>query len=105
MAFTPVEEAQSNSVVPWGMVEKVARDFSREGLVVRPCTTMLSEGLGEVVVLMEGVGVLEEEEVTLEEVAEMVKMTPVGEVEDLTILERISRTNVVTRKLDMVRLP
>ena len=33
------------------------------------------------------------------------KMIPVEEGEDLTTLERISRMNVVTIQLDMVRLP
>lgn len=49
--------------------------------------------------------VLEVEEATLEEVVGIMRMTPVEEGEDLTMLERISRMNVVIKQLDMVRLP
>ena len=47
--------------------------------------------------------VLEVEEATLGEVAGIMRETPVEEGEDLTILERISRMNVVIIQLDMVK--
>ena len=91
VAFTPVEEAQSSSVVPWGMVEKEARDFFREEWVEEPGITMQTEGLEEEAVLMETVEVVEVEEATLEEAVEITKMTPVGEVEDLIMLEKSTK--------------
>ena len=54
---------------------------------------------------MDGEGVVEVEEDTLGEVAGIMRVTPVEEEEDPTTLERISRMNVVTIQLDMVRLP
>ena len=47
--------------------------------------------------------VLEVEEATLGEVAGIMRMTPVEEGEDLTMLERISKMNAVIKQLDMVR--
>ena len=52
---------------------------------------------------MEMAEVLEVEEATRGEVAEMMRMTPAEEGEDLTMLERTSRMNVVIIQLDMVR--
>ena len=103
MVFTPVEEVQFSSVVPWVMVEKAAKDLFREEWVEEPGLTMLLEGLEEEVVLTEMVVVEEAAEATLEEVAEMIKLTPVGEGEDLTMQEKTSRTNVAITHLDMVR--
>ena len=103
MVFTPVEEVQSSSVVPWAMAEKAAKGFFREEWVEEPFFPMLLEGLEEEVVLMEVVVVEEAGEATLEEVAEIMKTTPVGEGEDLTMQEKTSRTNVAITQLDMVR--
>ena len=103
MVFIPVEEVQNNSVVPWVTVEKAAKDFFREEWVEEPCITMLMEGLGEEVVRSEVVAEEEAAEATLEEVAEIMYGTPVGEGEDLTMQEKTSRANVATTQLDMVR--
>ena len=103
MVFIPVEEVQNNSVVPWVTAEKAAKDFFREEWVEEPGITMLMEGLEEEVVRTEVVVEEEAAEATLEEVAEMMKMTPVGEGEDLTMQEKTSRTNVAITQLDMVR--
>ena len=103
MVFTPVEEVQRSSVVPWVPAEKVGKDFFREEWVEEPCITMLLEGLEEEVVRTEVVAEEEAAEATLEEVAEKMKMTPVGEGEDLTMEEKTSRTNVAITQLDMVR--
>ena len=105
MVFTPVEEVQSSSVVPWVMAEKVAKDLIMEEWVEEPSFTMLLEGLEEEVVLTDTqvVVVLEVVEATLEEVAEIINMTPVGEGEDLTMQEKTSRTNVAITQLDMVK--
>ena len=105
MVFTPVEEVQSSSVVPWVMAEKVAKDLIMEEWVEEPSFTMLLEGLEEEVVLTDTqvVVVLEVVEATLEEVAEIMNMTPVGEGEDLTMQEKTNRTNVAITQLDMVK--
>ena len=68
-----------------------------------PGITMLLEGLEEEVVRTEVVAEEEAAEATLEEVAEIMKMTPVGEGEDLTMQEKNSRRNVAITQLDMVR--
>ena len=103
VAFTPVEEVQSSLVVPWGQVERAAKDLFREEWAEEPCLTMRTEGLEEAVVLMEVEGVVEEGEATLEEAAETMNQIPVEEGEDHIMLEKISRMNVVTIQLDMVR--
>ena len=103
MDFIPVEEAQSSSEAQWGMAEKEAKDFFREEWVEEPGITMLLVGLEGAVALMEGEEVLEVEEATLGEVAGIMRMTPVEEGEDLTMLERISKVNAVIKQLDMVR--
>ena len=105
MVFSPVEEAQHSSEAQWGMAEKEAKDFFREEWVEEPGITMLLAGLEGAVALMEGEEVLEVEEATLGEVAGIMRVTPVEEGEDLTMLERISRMNVVIKQLDMDRLP
>ena len=102
---SPVEEAQHSSEAQWGMAEKEAKDFFREEWVEEPGITMLLVGLEGAVALMEMEEVLEVEEATLGEVAGIMRVTPVEEGEDLTMLERISRVNVVIKQLDMDRLP
>ena len=97
MVFIPVEEVQHSLVVPWVEAEKAAKDFFREEWVEEPELIMLLEDLEEEVVRTEVV------EATLEEAAGMMKMTPVGEGEDLTMQEKTNRTNVATTQLDMVR--
>ena len=59
-------------------------------------------GLAEEVELRHG-GEEEEEEDTLGEAVEMVLRIPVGVVVDPSMLETISRMNVVTKRLAMVR--
>ena len=103
MDFIPVEEAQHSSEVQWGVAEKEAKDFFREEWVEEPGITMLLVGLEGAVALMEMEEVLEVEEATLGEVAGIMRETPVEEGEDLTMLERISKTNAVIKQLDMVR--
>ena len=103
VGFSPVEEAQYSSEAQWGMAEKEAKDFFREEWVEEPGITMLLVGLEGAVALMEMEEVLEVEEATLGEVAGIMRETPVEEGEDLTILERISRMNVVIIQLDMVK--
>ena len=105
MVSSPVEEAQHSSEAQWGMAEKEAKDFFREEWVEEPGITMLLVGLEGAVALMEMEEVLEVEEATLGEVAGIMRVTPVEEGEDLTMLERISRMNVVIKQLDMDRLP
>ena len=103
MDFIPVEEAQHSSEVQWGVAEKEAKDFFREEWVEEPGITMLLAGLEGAVALMDEEEVLEVEEATLGEVAGIMRETPVEEGEDLTMLERISKTNAVIKQLDMVR--
>ena len=101
--FTPVEEVQGGSlVVPWDMVEKGVRGFFREGWVEDPGLTISMVGLEEGLVLMGRVGVVEAEEGGLGEAVEMMNVTPVGEGEDLTMLEKINKMNVVIKQLAMV---
>ena len=103
MDFIPVEEAQYSLEVQWGMAEKEAKDFFKEEWVEEPGITMLLAGLEGAVALMDEEEVLEVEEATLGEVAGIMNMTPVEEGEDLTMRERISKTNAVIKQLDMVR--
>ena len=103
VVFTPVEGVQNSSVVPRVLAEKAAKDFFREEWVEEPSFSMLLEGLEEEVVLTDGVAQEEAAEATLEEVAELMNMIPVGEGEDLTMQEKNSRTNVAITQLDMVR--
>ena len=102
--FTPVEEVESISMGPRDVVARVVRDFCREGWVGDQgiCTSML--GLAEEVELgHRGDGEGEEEEDTLGEAVEIIMAMPVGVVVDPTMLETISRMNVVTTRLAMVR--
>jgi len=98
-----MEEALRSLVVPLEMAEKEVEDFSREEWVEEPGITMLMEDLVVVLVLMDKGEVLAVEEGTLVEAAEIMKVTPVGEGEDLTMREQISKTNAVTIQLAMVR--
>ena len=103
MGFSPVEEVQSSSEAQWDMVEKEGKDFFREEWVEEPSITMLSAGLEGAVALMEREGVLEVGEATLGEVAGLMRVAPVEEGEDPTMLGRISRMNAVIKQLDMVK--
>ena len=103
--FTPVEEVESISMGPRDVVSRVVRDFCREGWVgdQRISTSMV--GLAEEVEL----GDIwqeeeeEEEEDTLGEAVGKSMQMPVVVVVDPTMLEKISRMNVVTTRLAMVR--
>ena len=101
--FTQVEEVESILVVPRDMAEKVVRDFSREGWVEEPCTSISWVGLEEVVELK---GLEKEEEEAEGILAEAVEMTfgiPVGVEVDPLMLETIRPMTVVTTQLAMVR--
>ena len=106
--FTPVEEVEIISMGPRDTVARVVRDFCREGWVGwvgwvgdQNIPTFMV-GLAEEVELRDG-GEEEEEEDTLGEAVEKVIQIPVGVVVDPTMLETISRMNVVTTTLAMVR--
>ena len=102
--FTPVEEVEGISMGPRDMVERVVRDFCREGSVGDQGITKSMVGLAEEVELRDcGEEEEEEEEDTLGEAVEKVIQIPVGVVVDPTMLETISRMNVVTTTLAMVR--
>ena len=103
MGSTLVDEVQRSLEVPSGLVEKEVEGFFREEWVEELVLTMLVGGLEEVVVLMEGKEVVVVVEATLGVVAEKVYRKPVAEGEDPTTLERISKMNVATMQLDMVR--
>ena len=103
MGSTPVDEVQHSLEVPWGLVEKAVEGFFREEWVEELVLTMLVGDLEEVVVLMEGKEVVVVVEATLGVVAGKVYRKPVEEGEDPTTLERISKMNVATMQLDMVR--
>ena len=99
----PVEEAQHFSEVQWDKSGEGGKGFLQGRVGGRALTSNAEAGLEGVAVLMEREGVPEVEEATLGEVAGIMNMTPVEEGEDLTMLERISRMNVVTLQLDMVK--
>ena len=101
--FTPMEEVERISMGPRDMVERVVRDFCREGSVGdhRLRTSMV--GLAEEVELGDIKEEEEEVEDTLEEAVEILVRIPVGVVVDPSVLETISRMNVVTTTLAMVR--
>ena len=101
--FTPVEEVERISMGPREMVARVVRDFCREGWVgdQRISTSMV--GLAEEVDLTDGGEEEEEEEDTLGEAVDFIMAIPVGVVVDPSMLETISRMNVVTKTLAMVR--
>ena len=87
------------------MVEKEAKDFFREVWAEEPYISMLTEGLEVVVVRLDLQVVVEEAVATLEGTAELIILTPVGEEEDPSILDKISRMNAVTIQMDMVWSP
>ena len=103
--FTPVEEVERILMGPRDMVARVVRDFCREGWVgdQRISTSMV--GLAEEVELWDGAAEEEEEEEdTLGGGAvEVIITKPVGVVVDPSMLETISRMNVVTITMAMVR--
>ena len=102
--FTPVEEVEGISMGPRDMVERVVRDFCREGSVGDQRITKSMVGLAEEVELGDGGEEEEEEEEdTLGEAVGKDIQKPVGVVVDPTMLETISRMNVVTTRLAMVR--
>ena len=101
--FTPVEEVESVSMGPRKMGERVVRDFFREGWVGDHGITMVDlADLAEEVELRDGEEE-EEEEDTLGEAVDVTMRIPVGVVVDPSMLETISRMNVVTTRLAMVR--
>ena len=99
--FTPVEEVESISMGPRDVVARVVRNFCREGSVGDHWLGTSMVGLAEEVEL--GDINEEEEEDTLEEAVEILVRIPVGVVVDPSMLETISRMNVVTTTLAMVR--
>ena len=102
--FTPMEEVEGISMGPRDMVERVVRDFCREGSVGDQRITKSMVGLAEEVELGDGGEEEEEEEEdTLGEAVGKDIQIPVGVVVDPTMLETISRMNVVTTTLAMVR--
>ena len=103
VGFTPVEEVERISMGPRETVEKVVRDFYREGRVGDHCITMLLVGLVEEVELMDGEEEEEEEEGTLGEAVGLLGMIPVGEGVALTTMETTRRMHVVIVRLVMVR--
>ena len=102
--FIQVEEVERILMVPRDGVEKVVRDFFREGWVEEPGNIMSWVGLEEVVELMD---MEEEEEEEAEGIlAEAVEITigiPVGVEVDPLKLETIRTMTVVTTQLAMVR--
>ena len=100
--FTPVEEVEGISMGPRDMEERVVRDFCREGWVGDQSISTSMVGLAEEVELGEREEE-EEEEDTLGGAVELIIQIPVGVVVDPTMLETISRMNVVTTRLAMVR--
>ena len=103
--FTPVEEVERISMGPRDMVARVVRDFCREGWVGDHGIPTSMVGLAEEVDLRDiwQEEEEEEEEDTLGEAVGKNMKIPVGVVVDPTMLETISRMNVVTIRLSMVR--
>ena len=100
--FTLVEEVESILMGPREMGERVVRHFFREGWGGDHGITTSMVDLAEEVGLRD-LGEAEEEEDTLGEAVEILLRIPVGVVVDPTMLETISRMNVVTTRLVMVR--
>ena len=101
--FTPVEEVERISMETRDMVERVVRDFCREGWVGDQSISTSMVGLAEELELRDGGEEGEEEEDTLGEAVEMMLRKPVGVVVDPLMLETIRGMNVVTTRLAMVR--
>ena len=102
-AFVQVEEVERISMEPWERVERVVRDFFREGWVGEPVTTMSLVGLGEEVGLGDGQGEEEEEEGTLGEVVVKPFRIPVAVEVGRSMLETTNIMIVVTTLQVMVR--
>ena len=112
--FTPVEEVGRILMEPKERVEKVVRNFSKEGWVgdhdfdIRLSMVDLVEeveviiGIGNIGKGAE-MGEAEEEEGTPVEAVEIVSMIPAEVVVDLTMSGKISTMNVATTQLVMVR--
>ena len=100
-AFVQVEEVERISMEPWERVERVVRDFFREGWVGEPITTMSLVGLGEEVGLGDGQG--GEEEGTLGEVVVKPLRIPVAVEVGRSMLETTNIMIVVTTLQVMVR--
>ena len=103
--FTPVEEVERISMGPREKGERVVRDFFREGWVGDHSITMSIVDLADLAeeVGLRDLGEAEEEEDTLGEAVDVTIRIPVGVVVDPSMLETISRMNVVTTRLAMVR--
>ena len=101
--FTLVEEVESISMGPREMGERVVRDFFREGWVGDHGITMSMVDLADLAEEVELRDGEEEEEDTLGEAVDVTMRIPVGVVVDPSMLETISRMNVVTTRLAMVR--
>ena len=103
-AFVQVEEVERISMEPWERVERVVRDFFREGWVGEPVTTMSLVGLGEEVGLGDGQGGGEEEEEgTLGKVVVKPFRIPVAVEVGRSVLETTNIMIVVTTLQVMVR--
>ena len=93
---TPAAEVQE-------MVERVVRDSYREGWEVKPRCRVLMVDLVEGQVVMDGQGVREEEEDTLEEAVAMIARILVEAVEDLIMLVNINKMTVAIDQMVTVR--
>lgn len=100
--FTPVEEVDRILMEPREKVEKVVRDSFREGWVEDHDIYIHLSMVG-LVEVMNGISMEEEEEGTQGEAVEDMCTIPVGVVVDPSMLEKISRMNVATTQLVMVR--
>ena len=100
---TPVEEVGRIFAVSKDGVEKVVRDFFREGWVEEHIETISQVDLEEELVHMDGEEEEEEEVGTLEEVVEIMNGILVGVEGDPLMLEIIRKVNVVTTHLAMVK--
>ena len=103
MDFTPTGEVQGSLVVAWEQAEKVVRDFFKEESVDDRYITISMVDLEEVPVRTDMVEVLEAEVATLVEAVGIIHGIPVAVEEDLTTLEKISKTSVAIKRLVMVR--
>ena len=102
-AFVQAEEVERIFMEPLERVQKVVRDFFKEGWVGDPVTTIPLVGLGEEVGLGDGQGAEEEGEGTLGEEAVKTWVIPVGVGVDHSMLETTKRMIVVTTLQVMVK--
>ena len=93
--FIPMEEVERTSMGPRDMVERVVRDFCREGWVGDHSISTSMVGLAEEVELGDCLEEEEEEEDTLGEAVDVIITMPVGVVVDPTILETTRRVKWV----------